>query len=72
MNRQPSERIWLAMKRMATTEKGDISVKQAADRVRAIAVKEGGGSLPDRALRFYAAEYVAMVEYEHRRTKLGP
>ena len=49
------------MKRMAKTEKGSITSKQAIDRVRAIAHQETGTKIPDAALHFYAEEYIDMV-----------
>lgn len=66
MNEQPAERLWAAMKRMAAAEKGVISSKQAADRVRSLALRETGTKIPERALRFYAEEYVAMVQKARR------
>ena len=62
MGDQPSERMWFTMKRLAKTEDREITVKQAVERVRDIARREGAGQLPERALRFYAAEYLAMVK----------
>jgi hypothetical protein len=58
---QPAERIWSALKRTAATERGSVNQKQAIKRVQRIVEHEGGGELPDPALRFYAAEYVRMV-----------
>lgn len=61
MDEQPSERMWHTMKRLAKTEDRDLTDKQAVEKVRDIARREGAGHLPERALRFYAAEYLAMV-----------
>ena len=49
------------MKRSAACEKGEITSKQAIDRIRAIVYKEAGTKLPEDVLRFYAEEYQAMV-----------
>jgi hypothetical protein len=62
---QPAERIWVALKKTAKTERGSITYQQAVKRVRKIVSGEGMGQLPDPALRFYADEYVRMVREEH-------
>ncbi len=58
---QPAERIWMALKRTAASEHGTVTYDQAMRRVRKIASTEGVGALPERALQFYADEYVRMV-----------
>lgn len=59
---EPSERIWLALKKNASAEKGTISYRKAIIQVRKIALREGAGQLPDEAVRFYAYEYLRMVK----------
>lgn len=62
MNRRdPSERLWNALKQLAKCETGEISRSQAIKRVKAAAKKEGALELPEGAIRFYADEYREMV-----------
>ena len=58
---QPAERLWTAMKRNAACEKGEVSFKQAVDRIRLLAIAETGTDLPNDALRYFAMEYTQMV-----------
>jgi len=58
---QPAERLWSALKRNAACEKGEVTFKQAVDRVRLLAIAETGNELPAEALRFFATEYAEMV-----------
>jgi hypothetical protein len=57
----PAERLWNALKRLAQSETGTISQRQAIKRVKAVARSEGALELPERALLFYADEYRDMV-----------
>ncbi len=58
---QPAERIWTALKQTAANENGSVTHEHALRRVRRIVSSEGLGALPDKALQFYADEYVRMV-----------
>lgn len=59
--RDPSERLWNSLKRLAQSERGTPTQAEAIRRVKAVAVKEGALELPEPALRFYAQEYCEMV-----------
>ncbi|HZT12660.1 MAG TPA: hypothetical protein VFA29_07645 [Candidatus Baltobacteraceae bacterium] len=61
MKEQPAERLWTALKRNAACEKGEVTFKQAVDRVRLLAIAETGNELPADALKFFASEYAEMV-----------
>lgn len=62
MNRHdPAERLWNALKRLALSERGEISLPQAIKRVKTVAQSEGAAALPERVLQFYADEYRDMV-----------
>ncbi len=64
MTRDPSERLWNALKQLAQRETAVISEAEAIRRVKAIAKREGALELPAPALRFYAQEYREMVARE--------
>lgn|GEM_PF-6391246 len=69
MNRHdPSERLWSALKRLAEMETRVVSPSEAIKRVKAAALREGTLELPERAVRFYADEYRAMVSKNLART----
>lgn len=59
--RDPSERLWNSLKRLARSEARSLTQAEAIRRVKAAAVKEGALELPEPALRFYAQEYREMV-----------
>lgn len=68
MNRNdPSERVWIALKRLAQREAADLTQAEAVKRVKAIARNEGVLELPDMALRYYAQEYRDMVS-QHKKS----
>lgn len=64
--RDPSERIWTALKELAQSEAVGISQSQAIKRVKAVARREGALELPERALMFYADEYRDMVSKKQK------
>lgn len=67
MNRRdPSERIWTALKQLAQSETGSVSQSQAIKRVKAVARREGALELPEGALTFYAGEYRDMVSKKQK------
>ncbi|HET9096529.1 MAG TPA: hypothetical protein VFN37_07700 [Candidatus Baltobacteraceae bacterium] len=67
MNRRdPSERIWSALKQLAQSETGSVSQSQAIKRVKAVIRREGALELPEGALRFYAGEYREMVSKKQK------
>ena len=53
--------MWNALKRLAESERANISQAEAVKRVKAVARNEGALELPERAVRFYADEYRDMV-----------
>lgn len=59
--KEPAEQLWWQLKQAAAAESGQVTLEQAAKRVRRIVGDIHAPGLPDAALRFYAAEYVRMV-----------
>jgi hypothetical protein len=60
--RQPSERLWAALKRSAAAEPQILNRQRAEQRVRSIAAQLGVDALPPAAIRFYAIEYMQMAK----------
>lgn len=58
---EPAEQLWRQLKQAAAAEARSVTMEQAANRVRKIAGETDSRGLPEAALRFYAAEYVRMV-----------
>ena len=59
--KEPSEQLWHRLKQAADEEPASVTVGQAAKRVRKVTMDAGVDALPEAAERFYAAEYVRMV-----------